>query len=270
MSDPTNPSSTAAVKDVRRDQAAQTDWRLTSEWGDAASILEHLHLNTNMVRAAELLDWHALCPPDCTMLDLGCGSGWLTAKLSREPAVRRVLAWDRSPSLLVDVLPETVRLAGGDVAKIERICGEFLPLLLDDSSVDLIVMSSAFHHAETPEQLLRELARVLSRDGAVVLLNETPWHPLALLSVASRTYARMAIGSIVRVKRRKGHIGSHHVLYDETLGDRAYSLRTWHQMIDEAGFAMTVHDTGLPSYTTRYRPRGRLEPNLTHFVLRLA
>ena len=258
----------AQIRDVREAQAGQVGWAQDSAWKDAAEVWGHLRDDTNIVRAAELLDWATLLPPDATVLDLGCGAGWLAAMLSARPQVSRVIAWDSSLTLLRDLVPEMIGLAGGDADKIERVCGDFLPLLLDDGSVDVIVMSSAFHHAERPEVLLAELARVLAPGGALVLLNETPWHPLAILSFATRIYVAALGGLAGRLGRREGQLGSRHLLYDETLGDRAYSLRAWRQMVTDGGWTLEVRDTGLTSYPAHYRPPGRLEPRLVHFILR--
>ncbi len=259
---------TERIRDVREAQAGQADWAAASDWRDAAQVWEHLRTNTNIVRAAELLDWSALLPSAATVLDLGCGAGWLSAMLSARAEVERMLAWDSSLALLRDLVPDMVGLVGGDAGKIERVCGDFVPLLLDDESMDAVVMSSAFHHAQRPEVLLAELARVVARDGVVILLNETPWHPVAILGFATRMYAAALAGLAGRVTHRAGHLGSRHVLYDETLGDRAYSLRAWHHMLGAAGFSVEARDTGLTSYPASYRPPGRFEPRLVHFVLR--
>ncbi len=258
----------AQIRDVRATQAEQAGWAEASDWSDAAQVWQHLHDNTNLVRAAESVDWHTLLPQGATVLDLGCGSGWLTAMLSAQPRVARVIAWDSSLTLLRDMVPATVELLGGEADKIERVCGDFVPILLDDGSVDAIVMSSAFHHSEQPDALLGELARLLAPGGVAVLLNETPWHPIAILGFATRMYLAALAGLAGWITRRNGHLGSRHILYDEALGDRAYSLRAWRQILRDAGFSVEVHDTGLVSYRESFRPPNRFQPHLVNFVLR--
>ena len=188
------------VRDVRLEQAARSDWAEAASgiWSTAPRLWEHMTGASNMVEAARAFDfarWRA--PPDATILDLGCGSGWLAAMLSAEPKVAHVIAWDSSPHLLEQVLPEMVELVGGDIARIERVCGDFVPLMLGDTSQDLVVMSSAFHHAGDPRRLLGELRRVPRPDGAVVLLNETPWKRLMVLGFATRMYLA-ALAGLVR------------------------------------------------------------------------
>src|SRR5262245_6673874 len=111
----------------------------------------------------------------------GCGCGWLAAQLRRRGVLPAVVSLDSSARLLHDVLPQTVELMGGDPAKIEVVCGDFTPLPAVDRSIDLFVASSTFHHAEDPAALLRECRRVLAGEGAVAILNEVPYPPIAFL-----------------------------------------------------------------------------------------
>src|SRR4051812_18991561 len=108
------------VADVRLEQANAVDWsaRAGSDWRDAESLYEHLCMNTSVIEAARRVPWDDLIPEAALVLDLGCGSGWLAGMLSGHPRTERVIAWDASATLLADVLPETVGLVGGDLAKV--------------------------------------------------------------------------------------------------------------------------------------------------------
>ena len=165
------------MRDVRIEQLDQRDWARAPDqsiWGDPAALLAHMRDNTNHFDSLESIDWSSLCGADARVLDLGCGAGWLSAMLSREPWVHEVVAWDGSPHLLTESLPRTIELMDGDASKVMPVCGEFVPLKLDDASIDLAVMSSAFHHSDTPVELLGELRRVLAPGAALLLLNEHP------------------------------------------------------------------------------------------------
>jgi SAM-dependent methyltransferase len=263
---------TATIRDVRLDQAQATDWARAAggDWASPERLWAHLIEHTNIVDAARAVDWDALLPHDARVLDLGCGSGWLTGLLSAHGSVARVTAWDASQHLLEEILPAMVTQVGGTLEKVDRVCGGFAPLLLDDDSIDAVVMSSAFHHADAPGALLDEIRRVLAPGGVALLLNETPWHQLAMTSFVVRT----TVGALAGVrgtraaKAPSGAIATDHVLYDPVLGDRARSLAQWQALIARHGFALEVQDTGLPSYKAGYRSRGRLEGNLVNLVLR--
>ena len=259
------------MRDIRLEQLDRGDWALSagSVWADAGSLLEHMRDNTNHLAAARMIDWGELCRPGGLVLDLGCGAGWLTGMLTREPNVGRVLAWDSSPRLVGELLPDTVRLVEGDMGKVEPVCGEFVPLLVDDGSIDLAVMSSAFHHSERPGDLLDELRRVLAPGGSLVLLNETPWHRAAMLSFSARTLGAALLNLVGRRARleRPGHLAADHALYDQQLGDRAMTLPQWRALASERRWSLRRIDTGLSPYQAHYRAPGRLESHLTHFIL---
>jgi len=215
------------------------------------------------------VDWRALCRDGARVLDLGCGAVWLTGMLTRKPHIGEVVAWDSSPRLIREMLPATVELVEGDIDRVEPVCGEFVPLLVADGSVDLVVISSAFHLAERPRELLDELRRVLAPGGRLVLLNETPWSRLAMLTFTMRTSAAALLNLLGRraLLARPGHLAADHALYDPQLGDRAMTLPQWRALAARCGWSLEQIDTGLPPYRPQYRARGRLEPNLSHFVL---
>jgi SAM-dependent methyltransferase len=262
----------ARVRDVRLEQSERSDWALAAAgvWSEPSALLAHMRDNTHHLDAVELIDWDELSGRDSRYLDLGCGAGWLTAMLSRRPRVASVVAWDSSPHLIGKMLPDTIDLLEGDSAKVEPVCGEFVPLLVDTGSIDVAVMSSAFHHADQPQKLLDELRRVLVPGGTLVLLNETPWHRLAMLTFTLRTSAAALANLASRRSRvrREGHLAADHALYDAELGDRARTIAQWRALAGDAGWSLARIDTGLPPYREGYRPRGRLDSNLTHFVMR--
>jgi SAM-dependent methyltransferase len=263
---------TTSFRDVRLEQAARRDWSAAAgeRWASAGQLWTHLTTNTNLVRAVEQVDWRSLLRDGATVLDLGCGAGWLSAMLSRRPEVARVVACDGSPTMLRDLLPEMVGLLDGDADVIEAVCAGFTPLVFADAaSFDLVVMSSAFHHCGDPDDLLAELRRVLSPGGAVVLLNETPWRVPGMLWFGARMMAaHLATLATGRTVPWPGHVASDHVLYDPALGDRAYTLRGWQALMRRARWSLEVRPTGLTSYPPSVRRPSPFEPPLVHFVLR--
>src|SRR4051812_27383647 len=112
-------NATSAVRDVRLEQLQQGDWAAVAgpPWDDVDRLLAHLTEQTNIIDAARQVAWPAVLPrAGARVVDLGCGSGWLTGLLAAEPTVEHVIAWDGSPHLLGTVLPGMVQRMGGDMA----------------------------------------------------------------------------------------------------------------------------------------------------------
>ncbi len=104
--------------------------------------------------------------PAMDVADVGCGEGHLTIETSRW--ARKVIAVDRSP----EVLARAKALAARRKAKnITWKRGELDRLPIKDASVDLVLLSQALHHAESPAQALAEARRVLRRGGRVLILD---------------------------------------------------------------------------------------------------
>jgi SAM-dependent methyltransferase len=105
--------------------------------------------------------------------DLASGIGWTSSLLSKLPNVGRVHAVEISRHRLELLFPQAVRMFGGNWAKISRNLGSFYQLKFGDSSLDIVFLSSAFHHAEKPLRLSTEIDRVLKPGGRLILIGET-------------------------------------------------------------------------------------------------
>jgi SAM-dependent methyltransferase len=110
-----------------------------------------------------------------TVLDFAAGSGWLSAWLNRLGC--RTIALDVSPTAL-----ELARAAFAlDARQRPELQPEFLAydgrrLPLPDASVDRVVSFDGFHHVPNPEEMLKELARVLRLGGIAVFAEPGEGH----------------------------------------------------------------------------------------------
>jgi SAM-dependent methyltransferase len=218
----------------------------------------------NYMVAAEQLSWATYLPTDAKVLDIGCGGGWLSAMLTRFDAVQTVYALDSSNHFLHAMLPQVMELMGGCKEKLVPIEGLFEPLLFEDGYLDFAVASSALHHADNLESVLREVRRCLKPRGMLLVINETPRlgyrHWLSVFVAAFRILRDLALQ---KYRTTSPAISSSCYLYDPKLGDRDYPLWYWRKAIEAAGFSLeSVVDTGLPTVkTSKGRP-------LIHFVCR--
>lgn len=100
--------------------------------------------------------------PGSRWLDLGCGSGVLTAEMIGLGA--RVTAVDGSPAMLDNA---RAALAGAGEAEWMQADAQSVPL--EDASFDGVLCSSVVEYVERPEAVLAEAARLLRPGGRLVL-----------------------------------------------------------------------------------------------------
>jgi SAM-dependent methyltransferase len=142
------------------------------QWTDPREHFRLVTEQTNYYAAAKLVNWsHYLKGDHLKVLDFGAGTGWLSLLLSRYSNIAEITALDGNRYNLETMLPAIAPLFGGDLAKIKPTVGKFFPLLAPDNHYDLIVESSAVHHAADLSECLREIHRVLKPERNA--------HPLA-------------------------------------------------------------------------------------------
>lgn len=229
-----------------------------------APYLQRLVVDCNYLNAVKQLDWNKYLTPGAAVLDVGCGGGWLSAYLSTFPQVERILAIDSSINYLQNFLPSVVEQLSGNMSKIDRVQGLFSPILVDSNSIDLVVISSALHHAPSISAVLEEFRRVLKPGGSLIILNETPSGSMRYLYQISKAFIKiLIITARQQFKAYAQKISAAGYLYDPYLGDVDYPEWYWEKAILCAGLELVhVHNSGLPTVVnTPDRP-------LKHFICR--
>ena len=235
-------------------------------WVNAEKHLEFITVKANTLRAVKVLDWKTIFAgqTDQVVVDLGCGTGWLSAYLSTFPEVGKIYCVDSDEQMLRQMVPRMFELMSGNLSKTEQVHGLFEPILLENESVDLLVASSAFHHSEDLPGLLRECRRVLKPNGALVILNENPLSKRRYLYIWARKIAHMTFkiltGHVDDRFQKLSHVG---ILYDPMLGDWDYSRVAWYAYFNRAGFRFEEIDTGMGCYNFR-----KNRHTLKHFICR--
>jgi SAM-dependent methyltransferase len=126
--------------------------------------------------------------PGMTILEFGAGSGWLS----------RFLTQLGCQVILLDVSRTALRIAENLFEKLPPIGTRPAPQFLQfdgrridlpDGSVERILSFDAFHHAPNPDDVLREMARVLRPGGIAAFAEPGPRHSRTPLSqFEMRTY----------------------------------------------------------------------------------
>lgn len=231
---------------------------------DPKEYLARISEQCNYLDAVKLIDWKSCLRKDCSVLDLGCGGGWLTGYLSKFDSVSAIYALDSSKYFLLDMLPEIVRLMGGRPEKIVQIEGLFTPLMFEDGALDVVVASSVLHHADSLDAMLREIRRVLKKNGLLVVLNETPSSGIRHVLSLSKAFLKIFLNALSHnYKSISASISSCGYLYDPSLGDKDYPLWYWREALTRSGFSIfDIVDSGMATVKTK---KGR---SLTHFLCR--
>lgn len=106
----------------------------------------------------------ALVPAGGTVVEIGIGTGGLLPALAARAA--QVIGVDHSPAMLEETRR---RLALAGLAGIDLRLGEMTHLPLPDNGADCAVLNMVLHHAADPPAVLREIRRILSPAGVLVL-----------------------------------------------------------------------------------------------------
>ncbi|MDE0828004.1 MAG: metalloregulator ArsR/SmtB family transcription factor [Vicinamibacterales bacterium] len=104
--------------------------------------------------------------PQHTVVDLGCGEGFLTLEVARWAA--HVVAVDRSAPVLERARDLAARR---QVVNVDWRLGEIEQPPVENGAADIALLSQALHHAEDPREALRAATRVVREHGRVLVLD---------------------------------------------------------------------------------------------------
>ncbi|MBY0412558.1 MAG: methyltransferase domain-containing protein, partial [Bdellovibrionales bacterium] len=193
----------------------------------------------NYLDAVKLVNWDSYIPENARILDLAGGTGWLSAYLSTFKKVKNITIIDASKNYLEVNMPVSVRKLNGSQEKIKAIQGYFAPLLVEDNSYDMVVVSSSLHHADNLGEVIKELHRVLVPGGKCMILNETPAGNVAYLKTMLMAFVRIFTRTLKQTfMYTSPSISSSGFLYDPLLGDRMFPDWYWVKAIELAGFKL--------------------------------
>ncbi|MEO5343455.1 MAG: malonyl-ACP O-methyltransferase BioC [Gammaproteobacteria bacterium SHHR-1] len=97
------------------------------------------------------------------LLDLGCGTGWMTGQLRRRYPKARLLALDFAPAML-----RQARRQGSWLKPIHCVCADAQALPLAAQSQDLLISNAMLQWCDPPQRVFEEWLRVL-RPGGLLL-----------------------------------------------------------------------------------------------------
>lgn len=160
----------ARLAAVRADRARAADdyfARHAEQW----DAIRSLHVSETEVEAAMLAMAKAYAAQAAKgrFLDIGTGTGRMVQLFGG--VASHVTAIDRSPDML---RLARAKLPEEGAEKYDLLLGDFSALPLAPASVDFITMHQVLHYAQDPAAVLAEAARVLARDGCLLIVDFAP------------------------------------------------------------------------------------------------
>ncbi|MCW8899134.1 MAG: methyltransferase domain-containing protein [Gammaproteobacteria bacterium] len=232
---------------------------------NAQSFMDHIYKETNYIEAIKMLDWDHYLPTNASLLDLGCGIGWVSAYLSKNKNVSQITCVDSSKYFVNDLLPNVFQYMDANLEKTTSVEGFFSPILLEDDSIDGVVICASIHHADNMEEVLRECYRVLKPGGRLYILNEDPRTAWKYLMLSFRCFIKILWHIIFKkYKSISLSMSYSNILIDPDLGDRAYPVWVMMDMLKASGFKDVVKvDSGYRHSKTSTHADNT---PLTHFI----
>jgi SAM-dependent methyltransferase len=112
------------------------------------------------------------------VLEIGAGTGWCAAWLSRLPHVEKVYAVEYDAYAVEHLMPKVFAHADARADKIVRVLGSFNHMPEAHGRMDMVVSIGAIHHSENLLATLTEVGRALKPGGYFVALE--PCEPNSL------------------------------------------------------------------------------------------
>lgn len=115
----------------------------------------------------EIARWHAEHPRPFSLLDVGCGTGTLVGLLAGSPWSIDVVGIDYAVNMCAAAKLKSV----DNHHRIRFVNADSDCLPFPDGVFDIITCSNSFHHYPHQQAVVIELARLLSRDGRLIIID---------------------------------------------------------------------------------------------------
>jgi len=122
------------------------------------------------------------------VVDLGAGTCWTSALISKHPAVTEIWAFDLAEGFLLSTGLDTFVRWEGVREKLKFGVGDFNALPFEPDSFDTAFFIACIHHSVTPYLALTHALRCVRKGGRVFII-EAPWSALKVRTGRAQSLA---------------------------------------------------------------------------------
>ena len=136
--------------------------------------------------------------------------------------------------------------------RVKLIYGSFYDVPLHDKSMDFVILSQAMHHASEIERLLKEIDRIIRKDGVIVIIGE-PIIGKNEIQKAHRDIIKDILcfkwnSPRIKLFMQNGCLGDDSE-DEKVMGDRYYSLRSYNKMLNKHKYKNIYFDDSNNSFS---------------------
>jgi SAM-dependent methyltransferase len=128
-----------------------------------------------------------------TVIDVGAGTCFFSAELSKRADVERVYAVDLSEKFLTTVGARVLRHFGARLEKIQFVASDFNDIPLPAATVDAAFLFASIHHSLAPIKTLQEVARLVKPGGTIFILE----NPKSVMGIRKAREVALALSDDV-------------------------------------------------------------------------
>ena len=225
------------------------DWYiLDGNFQKMEDYLEATGLKQDLIDCLSLIEKKIKSTLSGTGIDLAAGILWTAPVLVKHAQIDKLLCLEFSEHRLLTLGTKVLDYYHVPQEKVSLILGSFYELHLSDGSLDFVLLSTAFHHADNPSVLLAEIRRVLKPGGFVIIIGE---HLIGYYKKILTHTAKYVFGETLPVTLQqaifKKTLKSGSLTFktrelfppDDILGDHYYSVNDYRKLFTASGFSYT-------------------------------
>lgn len=168
-------------------------------------------------------------------IELGGGVCWSAPYLFRQLSISEMEFLEFSEHRIMKIAPLILQHYDIPSDKVKLILGSFYETKCPNESMDFILLSQAFHHATDVERLLKEIYRILRKEGVVIIIGEHYCNAKYVFQCMQERIIDYITGNFnsdkIMLYKQSGCIG-----LDARLGDRYYSIWSYARMFHKFHF----------------------------------